>query len=196
MASTLKVTAATCQFQSTGSGFAIAPEYVVTNAHVIAGAGAIRVRTEGGPLLDATAVFLDPELDVAVLWVADLHVPPLRFAAADPGRGAVGATLGYPHGGPLVIEPAAIAGAYTARGLDIYGEHRVSRSILELRAVVDRGDSGGPLILADGSVGGVVFAEARTNENVGYALTATSVARAIGPSVGRTGEVDTGACIR
>lgn len=194
--STLKISAATCQFQSTGSGFAIAPEYVVTNAHVIAGAGTIRVRTEGGPLLDATAVFLDADLDIAVLWVADLRAAPLRFATTDPGRGAIGATLGYPHGGPLVIEPAAIAGAYTARGLDIYGEGRVSRSILELRAVVDRGDSGGPLILSDGTVGGVVFAEARTDANVGYALTPTSVARAIGPSIGRTGRVDTGNCIR
>jgi hypothetical protein len=41
----------------------------------------------------------------------------------------------------------------------------------------------------------VVFAEARTDENVGYALTPTSVATAIQPYVGRTGAVDTGACI-
>ena len=120
---------------------------------------------------------------------------PLRFAAVDPERGAVGATLGYPHGGGLLVEPAAVSGAYTAQGRDIYGAERVSRRILELRAVVDQGDSGGPLVLTDGTVGGVVFAEARTDESVGYALTATSVATAIQPSIGRTSPTDTGACI-
>ena len=88
-----------------------------------------------------------------------------------------------------------MSGAYTAQGRDIYGVQRVSRRILELRAIVDQGDSGGPLILEDGTVGGVVFAEARTDESVGYALSATAVATAIQPSIGRTSPVDTGACI-
>jgi S1-C subfamily serine protease len=72
----------------------------------------------------------------------------------------------------------------------------VSRRIVELRAAIEQGDSGGPLILGDGTVGGVVFAEARTDDDVGYALTPTSVAQAVEPSIGRTGAVDTGACIR
>jgi PDZ domain-containing protein len=50
-------------------------------------------------------------------------------------------------------------------------------------------------ILPDGTVGGVVFAEANTNPDVGYALTPTEVAVAIRPGVGRTSAVDTGACI-
>jgi hypothetical protein len=62
--------------------------------------------------------------------------------------------------------------------------------------MVDQGDSGGPFVLTDGTVGGVVFAEARTNDDVGYALTATSVATAVQPRIGRTGAVSTGACIR
>ncbi len=193
--STLRISAATCLFQSSGSGFAVARGYVVTNAHVVAGARTVRVQASGGSPLEAIVVFHDPTLDVALLWVRDLTADALRFAADDPDRGTVGATLGFPHGGALQIEPAAVSGAYTAQGRDIYGERRVSRRILELRAIVDQGDSGGPLILRDGTVGGVVFAEARTDENVGYALTATSVATAIQPSLGRTGAVDTGACI-
>jgi S1-C subfamily serine protease len=194
--STVKVSAATCEFISTGSGFVIARGYVVTNAHVVAGATTIRILTVGGALDDAVAVFDDPELDVAVLWVPRLDAPALRFAASDPGRGATGATLGYPHGGALTIAPAAVAGSYVATGRDIYGDRRVSRRILELRAEVDQGDSGGPFILTDGTVGGVVFAEARTNDQVGYALTSTSVATAVQPQIGRTGRADTGACIR
>ncbi len=194
--STVKVSALTCEFTSSGTGFAIAGDYVVTNAHVVAGARTIRVAVSGGRPLDARAVFDDPELDVALLWVNNLNAAPLRFAASDPSRGAVGATLGFPHGGALTISAAAVAGSYVAQGRDIYGTGRVSRAIVELRAEIDQGDSGGPLILADGTVGGVVFAEARTDEEVGYALTPTAVARAVEPAIGRTGLADTGACIR
>jgi S1-C subfamily serine protease len=194
--STVRVSARTCQFQSSGSGFVVARGYIVTNAHVIAGATTIRIQAQNSRLHDAIPVFVDPKLDIAVLWVAELDAAPLRLAASDPERGAVGATLGFPHGGDLLIEPAAVSGAYTAQGRDIYGGQRVSRRILELRGIVDQGDSGGPFILPDGTVGGVVFAEARTDESVGYALTATSVAVAIRPSLGRTSAIATGACIR
>lgn len=194
-ASTFRISALTCQFQSTGTGFAVARGYVVTNAHVVAGGRTIRVRTADGPALDAVVVFSDPELDVALLWVPNLDAVALRFATADPVRGATGATLGFPHGGALHVEPAAVSGAYSATGRDIYGEQRVTRTILELRSVVDQGDSGGPLILTDGTVGGVVFAEARTDENVGYALSPTRVATTIQPWIGRTGAAGTGACI-
>jgi len=194
--STVKVSALTCEFTSTGSGFSIARGYVVTNAHVVAGARTIRVQTVGSGVFDAVAVFDDRELDIALLWVPRLEAPALRFASTDPDRGATGATLGFPHGGALTIAPAAVASAYVATGRDIYGDRRVSRMILELRAEVDQGDSGGPFILADGTVGGVVFAEARTNDQVGYALTPTTVATAVQPQIGRTGPVATGPCIR
>jgi len=193
--SVVRVSARTCTFLSSGTGFAVGRGYIMTNAHVIAGASTIRIQSADSGLLDATAVFDDPELDVALLWAPGFDATPLRLAASDPTRGAVGATLGFPHGGGLVIEPAAVSGAYDAQGRDIYGARRVSRPILELRAIVDQGDSGGPLILKDGTVGGVVFAEARTDENVGYALTPTSVATAIEPFIGRTSSADTGACI-
>jgi S1-C subfamily serine protease len=193
--SVVRVSARTCNFQSSGTGFIVGRGYVVTNAHVVAGGSTIRILADGSRLLDAIPVFDDPELDVALLWVPDLDTTPLRFAAADPQRGELGATLGYPHGGGLQVEPAAVSGAFTAPGRDIYGARAVSRRILELRAIVDQGDSGGPFILADGTVGGVVFAESRTDENAGYALTPTSVATAIQPYLGRTSAVDTGDCI-
>ncbi len=194
--STVRVTARTCEFLSSGTGFAIDGQYVVTNAHVVAGAGAIQVAVPGDRAFDAIAVFDDPELDIALLWAPNLRAVPLRLASSDPERGAIGATIGFPHGGPQVVSAAAVAASYVGQGRDIYGERRVSRTILELRASIDQGDSGGPLVLADGTVGGVVFAEARTDENVGYALSPTAVARAVEPSIGRTSAVPTGACIR
>jgi len=196
-ASTLKVSAATCGLSTVGTGFVIAPGYVVTNAHVVAGAGpsGVRIRTPGGTVRDAVTVLIDPQLDVALLHVNGLLALPLRFATTDPGRGAIGATLGYPGGGALTILPAAVAGRYPATGRDIYGQGTVRRDILELRAPIERGDSGGPLVLSDGSVGGVVFAKARTIRDVGYALAAREVADRVEPAIGRTAAVDTGACI-
>jgi S1-C subfamily serine protease len=197
-ASTLKITAATCGLATSGSGVLIADRYVVTNAHVVAGSrrGGVRVATADGSLVDAVVVLFDPKLDIALLWTGRLGVDPIPFAGADPERGAIGAALGYPGGGELVIVPAAVTGAYPATGRDIYGREPVTRDILELRAEIERGDSGGPFILADGTIGGLVFAEARTNDEVGYALSPRAIAARIATSMGRTDRVKTGDCLR
>jgi S1-C subfamily serine protease len=194
-ASTTRVTTRACDTQVSGTAFLVAPGYLVTNAHVVAGGSTIRVGT-GGALRDAQVVLFDPTLDVAVLHVDGLTGPVLRFAAHDPRRGATGAAIGFAGGGPMVVLPAGVSGAYPATGRDIYGTARVTREILELRAQVEPGDSGGPLVLEDGTVGGLVFAQSRTDPQVGYALTPTSVAARIAPAIGRTGSVPTGACLR
>ena len=196
-ASTFKVVAATCGRQTSGSGVVVAPGYLVTNAHVVAGAkrAGVRVADAGGDLFDATVVRFDPNLDIAVLYAPDVRAIALDFAVIDPARGALGAALGYPGGGPLTIVPAAVTGAYPATGRDIYGKATVRRDLLELRAVVDAGDSGGPFVLANGTIGGIVFAEARSDPEVGYALTPTDVDALAAPAIGRTSPVDTGACL-
>ena len=192
--SVVKVTASTCLSISSGTGFVVERGYVVTNAHVIAGATVVKVLL-GNDLFDGVVVFVDPALDIALVHAPRLTAPALQLALADPDRGASGAILGFPGGQGLDVQPAAVADSYTARGRDIYGESQVTRQILELRAEIDQGDSGGPLVLGDGTVGGVVFAEARTDDEVGYALTPTSVRSAIAASIGLTAEVETGACI-
>ena len=192
---TARVTTRACDTQVTGTAAVIAPGYLVTNAHVVAGSSTVRVQLPSGSA-DATVVLFDPSLDVALLYAPHADGPALRFANRDPRRGAVGAALGFARGGPLVILPAAVTGGYPAEGRDIYGKALVTRDILELRAAVEPGDSGGPLILEDGTIGGLVFAESRTDATVGYALTPTSVAVRVQPGIGRTGGVDTGACLR
>ena len=67
---------------------------------------------------------------------------------------------------------------------------------MELRATIERGDSGGPFVLADGTVGGVIFAQSKTDSSVGYALAPASVRDAIANSLTATQSVDTGECIR
>jgi S1-C subfamily serine protease len=196
-ASTVRVAAAVCGFSAAGSGVVVANGYAVTNAHVVAGArdGAVNISSIGGDIVDARVVLFDPSLDVAVLYAPDLRAVPLAFTDDAPKRGTVGAALGYPGGGALTIVPAAVTGAYDAIGRDIYGQERVVRDILELRAQIDRGDSGGPFVLRDGTIGGLVFAEAKTDPDVGYALSPTSVALRIMPALGRTSPAGTGPCL-
>jgi S1-C subfamily serine protease len=195
--STVRVLAGVCGAAASGSGVVVAPGYVVTNAHVVAGAqeGGLVASTTGGPPVEARVVLFDPSLDVALLLAPDLGAPALRFATSEPARGTVGAALGYPGGGGLTIVPAAVTGSYRATGRDIYDEARVDREIIELRAQIDRGDSGGPFVTEDGTIGGLIFAEARTDPEVGYALSPTSVAVRIAPAIGRTDAVDTGPCL-
>lgn len=194
-ASTPRIAALACGASLSGTGFVVGDGYVVTAAHVVAGATVVRIQAPQGTV-DATVVLFDPAMDLALIHAPGLVAPALRFAAEDPGRGTIGVALGYPGGGPLEIIPAAVAGAYPANGRDIYGRARITRDILELRAAVDRGDSGGPFVLQDGRVGGVVFAESRSDPDVGYALAAGEAEAVIAPALGRTAAADTGACLR
>jgi S1-C subfamily serine protease len=193
--STVEVDSDACNYTLAGSGFVVQDDYVVTNAHVIAGADEIAVLPQNGRH-EAVPVYFDPSLDIAVLYVPGLDAPPLAFAQDDPKRGDTGAALGHPGGGPLVVLPAAVTDEYRATGRDLYGTSTVTRSIVELRAQVERGDSGGPFVLQDGTVGGVVFAQSRSDPSVGYALAPSEVRAAIEPALGSTDAVDTGACVR
>lgn len=192
--SVLRVIADGCDLRSSGTAFVVTKGYLVTNAHVIAGASQIVVQTSQGSF-DAVPVFVDLELDVAVLRAVNLGAAPLTFSAEEPQRGSTGATFGYPGGGNAVVEPATVAAVYNATGLDVTGAARVTRRIIELRATVEPGDSGGPLLLADGTVGGVVFAESKVDPTVGYALSPIEVRDRIEPALSRTARVATGPCI-
>ncbi len=57
------------------------------------------------------------------------------------------------------------------------------------------GDSGGPFVLDDGTVGGMVFAQSKTDPAVGYALSPTAVATTIAPALGSSSVVETGQCL-
>jgi len=193
--SVLRVVADGCDQRASGSSFVIAPEYLVTNAHVIVGANSVQVQTSSDSFR-AVPVLLDLELDVALLWADGLLAQPLRLATDEPTRGDLGATVGYPGGGNETVKPATVSATYFATGLDVTREERVTRRIIELRARVVPGDSGGPFVLENGTVGGVVFAESRVDPTVGYALSALEVLDRVEPAVGRQQGVASGPCVR
>jgi S1-C subfamily serine protease len=194
--SVLKVTsyAPDCSRQIDGSSFVYADEHVMTNAHVVAGARDVQVETDDGPL-DGSVVLFDPNRDLAVIYVPGLRAPKLTFAA-DPAAYEAGAIiLGYPLGGPYNAQSARVGELAERPGTDIYETRKdVKRQIYTLRSLVRGGNSGGPLITPDGQVLGVVFAAAKDDRNIGFALSAREVAGAASQGQDLTRGVRTGDC--
>ena len=194
--STVRVEAIACGRFLTGSGFAVTSDHFVTNAHVLAGAERVWISFDGS--LDrhsATVVDFDPSLDAALLHVAGMEAVPLRLAGSLPARGEPAAALGFTGGGRQRLIPGVISRTLSALGRDIYGESVVPREVIEMRLDVAPGDSGGPVLLPDGEVGGVTFSEARDNALIGYALSPVQVAASISDSLDSSDPVSAGSCV-
>ena len=180
---------------SVGSAFFIAPQHALTNAHVVAGGTQMTVTVDGGAQW-ATVVAFDSQADLALLYVPGVEVAPLSLAATTPGRGSTGVAIGYPGGGDLTISPAAVSATYELGGPDIYGNGgSPERTVLELNTEIHRGNSGGPLVVEPGIVGGIVFGASRVDPGIGYAIGSDEAVERIGPFVGSTAAVATGACL-
>jgi S1-C subfamily serine protease len=197
-ASTVKVLGRACDSLSEGSGFvaadAVTGAYVVTNAHVVAGVRDPQVETNSG-LEPAVTVLFDPALDLAVLHLPEAPGPPLALETGAVDRGAVGAVLGYPQGGDLTGSGAAVRQSILAAGHDIYGRGDVERDVYEIQAAIHPGNSGGPFVLADGEVAGIVFAASTVEDGVGYALRSSEFADDVERAISRSVEVWTGPCL-
>ena len=157
-ASTVRVLGTACGLGIEGSGWVAAPDTVVTNAHVVAGEDDTVVQPGGvGPQLRAIPIAFDPYDDVAILRVPGLSLTPLRLGT-DPRPGTAAAIVGYPEDGPLRIRPGRVGVTETAVSQDAYGRGPIKREITSLRGLVQSGNSGGPLVGANGDVLGTVFA--------------------------------------
>ena len=193
--STVRVVGEACGRVSQGSGFVVRGGLVVTNAHVVAGVTSPQVQLQNGDSFAASTMLFDPGLDVAILRPGQTAAPPLDLDTASLDRGAEGAVLGFPGGGDLAGEGAAVLQTINAQGRDIYGQDVVNRDVYELQARVHPGNSGGPFVTTQGDVAGVVFAASTTDPGVGYALTAAEVDPRIDRASGRGAPVGTGPCI-
>jgi S1-C subfamily serine protease len=194
--SVVKITgvAPSCSRQIDGSGFVYAPQRVMTNAHVLAGVTDPTVEAEG-ERYDATPVFIDESVDIAVLAVPDLPQVPLLFTpppAAVAGDDAI--IMGYPGGGDFFVGPARIRDQGDISGPDFRNTGTVVRDVYALFGDVRAGNSGGPLLAPDGTVLGVVFASAIDDPNTGYALTGAEVFPAATAGENARAAIDTGPC--
>lgn len=175
-----------------GSGFVFARQRVMTNAHVVAGIDHPTVQVGGvGRPYEARVVLFDPDRDVAVLYVPGLRAPALEFDD-NALRGEAAVVAGYPHDGHLDLQAATVANRIRATGRNIYNDAAATREIYSIRSTVRPGNSGGPLLTADGRVLGMVFARSTSDSETGYVLTAAELAPDVRRAAYATTPVDTG----
>ncbi len=191
----VRIRGSACGLGIEGSGWIVAPQTVVTNAHVVAGESDTSVELAGvPPTLPAQAVAFDPHDDIALLHVPGLAGRTLGLRAPAPdGTSAV--ILGFPLDGSFDAEAARVGSAQTVSTQDAYGNGPVRRTIVPLRGRVRPGNSGGPLIDASGQVLGTVFAAVTGGAHAaGYAVPNSIVARELKLAHRRAAAVDTGGC--
>lgn len=193
-ASVVKIEGRGCGGVVDGSGFVAAKGLVITNAHVVAGVSKPSIVDANG-LHDATVIWFDPQLDMAVMrTTGNLAGGPLQMDATTLENGTPAVVLGYPGGGNFTPSPATVLDNFTATGRDIYGRGRTERSVYELRADIIPGNSGGPMIGKNGQVVGLVFAESTTYDDIGYSLTMDRVIQEFQQAQASKQSVSTGAC--
>ena len=182
-----------CQKVLEGSGFVVAPNRVMSNAHVVAGSESVTVEVDD-ETYDASVVSYDPNADISILDVPDLPSQPLAFAEAPAPTGTDAVVMGYPGGGDFVATPARVREIIELNGPDIYRTTTVTREVYTIRGTVRQGNSGGPMIDRSGKVLGVVFGAAVDDVDTGFVLTGNEVSRQLA-KIGNTQPVATGACI-
>jgi len=187
--SVVRVLSTACGLGIEGSGWAVEPGVVVTNAHVVAGADDTTVTTQDGAELDATPIYYEPRQDLALLRVGTA-LPALPISS-ERKVGGDAAVLGYPENGPYELSPARLGETRATISEDSYGNGPIERTITAISGTVRSGNSGGPLVDAQGKAVGTIFAATTSGPTGGFAIPAEQVREALGKT--REG-VDTGPC--
>ena len=169
-----------------GSGFAIGPQTIITNHHVVAQGSEIDVGIADDQWSPATVVGSDTHSDLAVLSIDDNVSAPetLSFVAEPQPVGTEVLAIGAPFG----LNDSLSRGIISARGRSVQGLSRFSiPAAIQTDTEINSGSSGGPLVTLGGDVAGVVFAA--QGGNVGFAVSATLAKRVI-PELRATGSYD------
>lgn len=137
-----------------GSGVVVSPEgYILTNNHVVQGAGRIEVRRADGTALPARLTGADPSTDLAVLRADTADLPHVSFG--DSGALAVG-QLAIAIGNPLGFDSTVSTGVLSALGRAFRSrDGRLIENIIQHTAPLNPGNSGGPLVDSRGRVIGI-----------------------------------------
>lgn len=188
-------TAYACGQNQSGSGFVVATDRVVTNAHVVAGVTQPIVQAPNGQALDGRIVYFDPQNDLAVIAVSGLRVPTLALGGPL-AVGDDGVVDGYPYGGPFTTGGAQVLAHSTESVENIYSTGRTNRDLYTLAADIEPGNSGGPLLETNGTIAGIVFAKSSTDANLGYAMTDAVLAPVVQQAAGLSARTSSGACVK
>lgn len=153
-----------------GSGFIVSPDgMIVTNNHVIEGATEIQVTLDDGQQYKGTLVGHDAKNDLAVVKIdAGKPLPTISWGDSDKLR-AGDAVLAI--GNPFGIGTTVTSGIVSARGRDLH--NGPYDDFIQVDAAINHGNSGGPLVDADGKVVGIntaIYSPNGGNVGVGFAI--------------------------
>jgi S1-C subfamily serine protease len=173
--------------KSVGTGVVIVDKgLILTNLHVVAHARLVKVVFADGLESEAEVVGLRPEYDLAVLQaktIPDDLAPANLGSTRDLALGDHVVAVGFPFG----IGPSVSAGVVSGLNSVYHSPEskRLLTNLIQFDAAANPGNSGGPLVNADGEVVGIVTAilnptEQRVFIGIGFAVTIESAATAIG----------------
>ncbi len=156
---------------SAGTGVVLTQDgYLITNAHVVAGARSVRVMLHNNRILPASLVGFDAVEDLAVLKVEAEDLTPARFGDSNDLRigepvAALGDSLGY-----RATFTDGIVSALN-REVEVDGVNMV---LIQTSAAINYGNSGGPLLNQYGQVMGIntikIVSEDGSAEGLGFAI--------------------------
>jgi S1-C subfamily serine protease len=170
--------------EGAGSGSVLDKDgHILTNYHVVEGAQEIRVTLDSGETYDAGMIGFDQPNDMAVLKInapADALVP---IELGDSTRLKVGQIV-YAIGNPFGLERTMTTGIISSlnRSLPTQRNGRTMKSIIQIDAALNRGNSGGPLLDTRGQQIGMNTAIASStgeNNGIGFAIPAETIKRVV-----------------
>lgn len=172
-----------------GSGIIVSDHgYIVTNRHVVAGAGQLVVTFHDGRKREGRVAGMDRTTDLAVVKVDASALTASRFGDSDALRVgeqviAIGNPFGFILGGPTVT-----VGYVSALHRQIATEDQIFEDLVQTDAAINPGNSGGPLVNLDARVVGVNSAAIPFAQGIGFAIPA-NVARRVAEEVIQHGRV-------
>ena len=168
-----------------GSGFVISSDgYIVTNEHVVHDAEEVVVTTTSRQKYDAKIVGTDPLLDMALLKIDATGLPSIPWG--DSENSIIGEwviAIGNPYGlFDVNDQPSVSVGVISALHRDFQSDGRLYSDMVQTDAAINRGNSGGPLLNADGEALGMntlIFSETGGSVGIGFAIPAHRIVAAI-----------------
>lgn len=185
-----------CSAALIGTGFIIANEKVITNAHVVAGVSEpVVTQTNTNSHIMGRVIAINREMDLALIYVPGLIGEKLTFMGpVNPDQ--VGFVVGYPNGGRLSTNAVLISTKFQSIGTNIDGSGQIEREVIVFGGQVQPGNSGGPLLNESGQVLGIVFAADAQTKDTGYALTPDEILSFVGKNLNETTTISTGNCAK
>lgn len=155
--------------EGAGSGVIIAPDgFVLTNNHVVEGAGEVEVTLTEGNTFTAQIVGCDPATDLAVIRAGSSGLPAAELGDSDLLR--VG-QLVIAIGNPLGFQSTVSTGVVSALGRSLRGQSgRLIENVIQTDVALNPGNSGGPLVDSRGRVVGINTAMIMMAQGISFAV--------------------------